>query len=472
MSDIYRGSEKSFPPVLRLCYNLAMHITFFGATREVTGSCYLVESAKARVLVDCGMFQGGAFCESRNFKGFDFDPSTIDAVLITHAHLDHTGRLPKLSSGGFKGKVYLTPPTGPLAKLVLEDAFQIMQEGYRREYRPMLYEEKDIIDIMRRFRAVGYNRPLTVGDLTIHFRDAGHIFGSSFLEIREASGKCVAFSGDLGNDHVPILRDTAQLGEIDTLVMESTYGDKTHDEEGSRTVKLKEHLLRTIKQKGVLIIPAFAIERTQQILYEMNHLFEHHEVPSVDVYLDSPMAIGATEVMRDFPQYYDEEALRDVSSGDDLFDFPNLHVCRTRDQSKEINSAPSPKVIISGSGMMNGGRILHHLVRYLADERNTVLVVGYQAKGTLGRRLADGDRAVDVLGERIGVRATITTIGAYSAHADKEKLIRWVGEAKRMPAMVYCTHGEEESSLHLAQALHERLGIHTAVPQVGETITV
>jgi metallo-beta-lactamase family protein len=449
-----------------------MHITFFGATREVTGSCYLVETSKTRILVDCGMFQGGAFCEARNFKTFPFDPSTIDAVLITHAHLDHTGRLPKLSGGGFKGKVYLTPPTGPLARLVLEDAFHIMEEGFRREARPMLYEEKDIIDIMRRFRSVEYNRPLDLGDISVRFREAGHIFGSAFIEIQEKGGSCIAFSGDLGNDHVPILRDTAQLGEIDALVMESTYGDKLHEDESARTVKLREHMLRTIKQKGVLIIPAFAIERTQQLLYEMNHLVEHHDVPQINVYLDSPMAIGATEVIRDFPQYYDEEALRDVSSGDDLFDFPGLHVCRTRDQSKEINQAPYPKIIISGSGMMNGGRILHHLVRYLGDHRTTVLVVGYQAQGTLGRRLADGQRVVDVLGERIAVQALVTTIGAYSAHADKEKLIRWVGGAKRRPKKIYCTHGEEESSLYLATTLHERLGIETAVPRVGETVLV
>lgn len=449
-----------------------MHITFFGATREVTGSCYLVETARARVLVDCGMFQGSAFCESRNFKPFDFDPATLDAVLVTHAHLDHTGRLPKLSGAGFKGRVYLTPPTGPLAKLVLEDAFQIMHEAYRREYRPMLYEEKDIIDIMRRFRSAEYNRPFEIGDLTICFRDAGHIFGSAFIELQEKGGARVAFSGDLGNDHVPILRDTAQLGEIDALVMESTYGDKIHDEESSRTVKLREYLLHTIKQKGVLIIPAFAIERTQQILYEMNHLIEHHDVPQVDVYLDSPMAIGATGVLQDFPQYYDEEALRDVSTGDDLFDFPGLHVCRTRDQSKEINQAPFPKVIISGSGMMNGGRILHHLVRYLGDHRTTLLVVGYQAQGTLGRKLADGQKVVDILGERIAVQALVATIGAYSAHADKEKLIRWVSEAKRRPSRIFCTHGEATSSLSLAQALRTQLGIQAEVPMVGQTITL
>lgn len=449
-----------------------MHITFFGATREVTGSCYLVETQKTRILVDCGMFQGGAFCEARNFKGFDFDPSTIDAVLITHAHLDHTGRLPKLSGAGFKGKVYLTPPTGPLAKLVLEDAFHIMKEFHRREYRPMLYEEKDIIDIMQRFRTIEYNRPLVIGDFTAVFREAGHIFGSAFIEIEEKGGKRIAFSGDLGNDHVPILRDSAKLGEIDALVMESTYGDKIHEDESSRSVKLREYMLRTAKQNGVLIIPAFAIERTQQILYEMNHLVEHHDVPQMDVYLDSPMAIGATEVLRDFPQYYDEEALRDVSSGDDLFDFPGLHVCKTRDQSKEINFAPFPKIIISGSGMMNGGRILHHLVRYLGNPRATLLVVGYQAQGTLGRRLADGEKIVDVLGERIAVQASVATIGAYSAHADKEKLVRWVGEAKRRPAKVFCTHGEEQSSLFLAQLLHERLGVETEVPHVGQTVIV
>lgn len=449
-----------------------MYITFCGATREVTGSCYVVETAKTRVLVDCGMFQGGAFCEARNFQGFPFDPKTIDAVLITHAHLDHTGRLPKLVAGGFKGKIYLTPPTSPLAKLVLEDAFHIMVENHRREYRPMLYEEKDIMSAIRQFRATEYNRSLTIGDLSICFREAGHIFGSAFIEIAERGGTKVAFSGDLGNDHVPILRDTAQLGAIDALVLESTYGDKNHEDESSRSVMLREVLLKTVKQKGVLIIPAFAIERTQQLLYELNHLVEHHEIPKIDVYLDSPMAIGATEIIREFPQYYDEEALREVCAGDDLFDFPGLRVCRTRDDSKAINQAPYPKVIISGAGMMNGGRILHHLVRYLGEATTTVLVVGYQAHGTLGRRLTDGATVVDVLGERIGVKATVTKIGAYSAHADQAKLLRWVGEAKHLPFRVYVTHGEERTSVSLAATLKERLGVEAIVPTVGQRIQV
>ncbi len=449
-----------------------MHITFIGATREVTGSCYLIETEKTRMLVDCGMFQGGAFCEARNFASLPFDASTVEAVCITHAHLDHTGRLPKLVGQGFKGKIYLTPPTAPLAKLVLEDAFQIMSEAHRREHRPMLYEEPDIIHTMQQFRTVEYNRPVVIGDLTVYFREAGHIFGSAFLEIEEKGGARVAFSGDLGNDHVPILRDTAQLGAIDALVVESTYGDKIHEDESSRSLKLKDVILRTVEQKGVLLIPAFAIERTQQLLYEMNHLVEHHEIPRIDTYLDSPMAIGATEVLRDFPQYYDPEALAEVSTGDDLFDFPGLHVCRSRDQSMEINNAPWPKIILSGSGMMNGGRILHHLVRYLGDKRNTVLIVGYQAKGTLGRKLFEGDRSVRVLGQQVIVEATITKISAYSAHADKEKIVRWVGGAKRIPARVFCTHGEEGTSLTLAEILKTELHLDAQVPTVGQTITV
>ncbi|MBP7133739.1 MBL fold metallo-hydrolase [Patescibacteria group bacterium] len=449
-----------------------MHITFIGATREVTGSCYLVETEKTRLLVDCGMFQGGAFCEARNFAKLPFDASTVEAVCITHAHLDHTGRLPKLVGEGFKGKIYLTPPTAPLAKLVLEDAFQIMSEANRREHRPMLYEEPDIINAIQQFRTVEYNRPVMIGDLTVYFREAGHIFGSAFLEIEEKGGSRVAFSGDLGNDHVPILRDTAQLGAIDALVIESTYGDKIHEDESSRSLKLKDVIMRTVEQKGVLLIPAFAIERTQQLLYEMNHLVENHEIPRIDTYLDSPMAIGATEVLRDFPQYYDPEALAEVSSGDDLFDFPGLHVCRSRDQSMEINGAPWPKIIISGSGMMNGGRILHHLVRYLGDKRNTVLIVGYQAKGTLGRKLFEGYRTVHVLGQQVIVEATIIKISAYSAHADKEKLVRWVSEAKRLPARVFCTHGEEGTSLALAEILKTELHVDAQVPTVGQTVTV
>ncbi len=447
-----------------------MYLTFLGAAREVTGSCYLVETKQARVLVDCGMFQGCEFCEARNFEEIFIQPATIDAVFITHAHLDHTGRLPRLLKGGFKGKIYATAPTIDLMKLVLEDAFHIMEENHRRSARPMLYEEKDVEAVFKRCVAVQYSHSVRMGDLMVRFREAGHIFGSAFIEIREQGGAKLAFSGDLGHANVPILRATAQLSSMDAVVMESTYGNRIHEDESSRSEKLHEIISATVKQEGVLLIPAFAIERTQQLLYELNTLVQEKKLPKVDVYLDSPMAIKATRVIRAYPEYYDPEALRKVTHGDDLFDFEGLHLCEAREESKQINFVPPPKIIISGAGMMNGGRILHHLVRYLGNPKNTILIIGYQAQGTLGRKLYSGDKVVEVLGERIEVRAAIKSIGAYSAHADQPTLVNWIRSASSLPERIFCTHGEEDTAMGLATRLTEELGIEAHAPRLSEKV--
>ena len=447
-----------------------MHLTFLGAAREVTGSCYLVETKRTRILIDCGMFQGCEFCEARNFEEVFIKPNDIDAVFITHAHLDHTGRLPILLKKGFKGKIYATAPTIDLMKLVLEDAYHIMLENHRRTARPMLYTEDDVAQVMRRCVPVEYSHSMKMGDLLIRFRDAGHIFGSAFIEIREQGGAKLAFSGDLGNQHVPILRATAQLSAMDAVVMESTYGNRIHEDESSRGEKLRSLIRETVDRGGVLLIPAFAIERTQQLLYELNELVETKKLPKINVYLDSPMAIRATKVIRAYPQYYDVEALRKVAKGEDLFDFDGLHLCEDRDASKEINFVPPPKVIISGAGMMNGGRILHHLVRYLGNEKNTVLIIGYQANGTLGRKLYTGEKVVDVLGERVHVRAAVKSIGAYSAHADQPTLVNWIRSASSLPQRIFCTHGEEETAIGLATRLTEELGVLAHAPRLSEQV--
>ncbi len=418
------------------------------------------------------MFQGGAFCEAKNTKPFDFDPKTIDAVVVTHAHLDHTGRLPRLVKEGFKGPIYLTPPTGDLAKLVLLDAHQIMLEAFKREYRPPLYDEVHVTATIGQFTHIDYSRSVTIGDITFRFRDAGHIFGSAFVEITEKGGAKATFSGDLGNKDVPILRPTAQLSEADVVVMESTYGNRIHEDESTREEKLKLIIQQTIKQKGVLVIPAFAIERTQQLLYELNHLVESRILPPTEVYLDSPMAISATKIIEAYPQYYDPEALQLVAHGDNLFDFPGLHVSPTREQSKAINEAPWPKIIISGSGMMNGGRILHHLIRYLSSDKCTLLIIGYQSPGTLGHKLYRGDKTVQVMGERVAVKARILSIGAYSAHADQNMLVSWIANAAHKPTHVYCTHGDEGAAAALMTRLHQELGVDAHVPRYGDVVTI
>lgn len=448
-----------------------MKITFCGAAREVTGSCYLVETEATRLLVDCGMFQGCNLCDVKNYVDFPFDASTVKAVIVTHAHLDHVGRLPKLVKAGFKGKIYATPPTVELSQIVLEDAYRIMLEDQEREKRPPLYGEDDIRNCIKYFTELDYNHDLRIGDLRIRLRDAGHIFGSAFVEIHEPSGPSIIFSGDLGNDGARVLQDTEQLPAIDALIIESTYGNRIHEDEQERVIKLREVITRTAKHRGVLVIPAFAIERTQQLLYEINHLVENSLVPKLDTYLDSPMAIKATKVMRDYPEYYDKEALALISTGDDFLDFPGLKLTPTRELSKMINDAPRPKIIIAGSGMMNGGRIRHHLRRYLSDASTTVLIIGYQAEGTLGRELYDGKRTVKILGDRLTVKAAIASIGAYSAHADQNKLVNWVSNAATRPKKIFCTHGDLGAAVALATRF-EQAGIKAVAPRLFETINV
>lgn len=449
-----------------------MKVTFCGAAREVTGSCHLVESENSRVLLDCGMFQGSAFADAKNFRDFCFDPKAVDAVVVTHAHLDHVGRLPKLIREGYRGKIYMTPPTAKLTKLVLEDAEQVMEDAYRREARPKLFELENVEQVMDQVVLADYSRRVKLDGLSFRYRDAGHILGSAFVELEEAGGPRLAFSGDLGNMPDQILKPTAQLAEQDCLIVESTYGNRLHEKMDTRETELRKCITDTLKQNGVLLIPAFAIERTQLLLFELHHLVENRLIPAVDIYLDSPLGIKASEVMREFPEDYNAAAFRSVSSGDDLFNFPGLHMTLTRDESKTINEAPRPKIIIAGSGMMNGGRILHHLVRYLSDKRSTVLIIGYQAGGTLGRRLYSGEKRVDVLGERVEVKADITAIGSYSAHADQQQILDWIGAAEKLPGKILCVHGEEDAAAALATRLTQKLKIPADVPRFEETIDI
>ncbi|MBI5654637.1 MBL fold metallo-hydrolase [Candidatus Uhrbacteria bacterium] len=449
-----------------------MKVTFCGAAREVTGSCHLVQTDNSRVLLDCGMFQGSAFADAKNFRDFCFDPKSIDVVVVTHAHLDHIGRLPKLVKEGFKGKIYMTPPTAKLAKLVLEDAEQVMEDEYRRNFRPKLFEREDVDRTVAKIVLADYSRRVKLDGLSFRYRDAGHILGSAFIEMDEADGPRIAFSGDLGNVPDQILKPTAQLAGQDVLIVESTYGNRLHEKMETREIELRKCITETLKQNGVLLIPAFAIERTQLLLFELNHLVENRLIPPVDIYLDSPLAIKASAVMQEFPEDYNKTALRQVAGGDDLFVFPGLHKTLSRDDSKIINEAPRPKVIIAGSGMMNGGRILHHLIRYLSDKRSTVLIIGYQADGTLGRRLYEGDKRVEVLGERVEVKAKIKAIGSYSAHADQRQIMDWIKSAEKLPSSVYCVHGDEGAAVALATRLKEDLKIPAEAPKFDETIEI
>ncbi|MCB9798997.1 MBL fold metallo-hydrolase [Candidatus Nomurabacteria bacterium] len=446
-----------------------MKVTFLGAAHEVTGSCHLIEHGQSKILLDCGMFQGGDFNEAKNDEQFSFDPKEIDAVVVSHAHLDHTGRIPKLVRDGFHGKVYGTKATCDLAYIIWDDARKIMWYNHEKFDKPILYDEADVDLARQRCHGVDYGESVTIGEFEVTFRDAGHIFGSSFVEVR-AGGKVLGFSGDIGNSNVPILRETDQLGQVDVLLCESTYGSRKHESEEMRVNMLRDLIVEGYNKGGTIMMPAFSIERTQEILYRLDRLIEHDKtLPKFPIFLDSPMAIDALPVYKRYPEYYDREACQKYMDGEDFLDFPNLTITRTKEESKKINYVPNPKMIIAGSGMMTGGRILHHAFRYLSDPNATLIIVGYQAQGTLGRRLYEGAEHVTIFGERVDVKCSIKAIGALSAHGDQDKLVSWIRNAQKVPQKVYCIHGEPESATTLAHRLRDDLGIEAFVPEVGDS---
>lgn len=453
--------------------NKIMQLKFCGAAKEVTGSCHLLKNKDKQILVDCGMFQGTNFNEGKNHEVFPFKPKEIEAVLVTHAHLDHIGRIPKLIKEGFAGSIYVTKATVEFAKLIWEDAYGIMEYDNRKFGTPILFSEPDIAAAVSQCRGVNYNEEVEVASgIKAVWKDAGHIFGSAFIEVL-AGGKKIGFSGDIGNENVPILKETQQLGEVDVLLCESTYGDRVHEDIDTRRSIILNLIKEGVGRGGTIMVPAFSLERTQELLYELNLLSEHdRSLPQLPIFVDSPLAIRATEVYKKYPEYYDANAKELHEAGDDFFVFPNLKMTLTKNESKEINHVPGPKMVIAGAGMMNGGRILHHAIRYLSDPKSTLIIVGYQAQGTLGRKLYDGTEHVKIFGEKIPVHCTIQAIGALSAHGDQKKLIKWVGEAAKLPEKVYCVHGEEEAVSQLAHRLKGELGVESFVPEFGEVVEV
>ena len=454
-----------------------MRITFYGAAKEVTGSCSLLNAAGLNILVDCGMFQGGPEQESKNFGPLAFNPKDINAVVVTHAHLDHVGRLPLLIRGGFTGYFYATPATIELAELILEDTLQIMTYNNEKLGTPILFDNTDIAAVMTQFKAVDYHEPFVLpgkdGEVKIEFYDAGHIFGSVFAVI-DAEGKRAVFSGDIGNVNVPILRETESLpGNIDVLVCESTYGDRLHETNEKRQEVIERMVSDAISHGGVLMIPSFSLERTQELIYDLNDLIDRKkELPRVPIFLDSPLAIGATKVYRKYVNYYDEKAKKLVENGDDLFEFPGLTMCETKEESIRINQVPAPKMIIAGAGMMTGGRIVHHAKRYLSDDKSTLLIIGYQAAGTLGRRILEGESPVMIYGEQIPVRCHIDAIGALSAHGDQKKLLDWIGGGNALPKKVCLNHGEPLAAEGLAERVKEEFDVDAAIASFGTSIEV
>ncbi len=444
-----------------------MKLTFYGGAKSVTGTCYLLEDKQVKILIDCGLVQGSRVAEKENYKPFSFNPKEINYVFITHGHLDHVGRLPKLYRDGFRGLIFGTYPTRDFSELILYDSQSILEREAKSMRTKTIYKESDIRGVMELFHGCDYGEKIKLnGNLTLNFKDAGHILGSAIIEVSFGDKKIV-FSGDLGNPSSSILKSTEWVEGADYLIMESLYGDRLYNGNNKKIV-LERILEDIIGKGGVIMIPAFAIERTQEILYELNELVENRRIPRIPVFLDSPLSIEATAIYKRYSYYYNESAKDLIKSGDALFNFPGLRLTRTKQESMSINDAPAPKVIIAGSGMMEGGRIWHHLRRYLPDNKNVLLVVSYQAPGSLGRRLLDGAQEIEIFNEKIPVRASVQKIDGYSAHADQQQLLNFARQAKKGLKKVFLTQGEESASRVLASLIQDNLGVEAIVPGIGD----
>ncbi len=448
-----------------------MKLTFYGGVGEVTGANYLLESGVMKIMVDCGLHQGSHYAERRNFDPFPYDPKDVAAVFVTHAHLDHTGRLPSLIRSGFRGTVYSTAATKDFAELMLLDSEHILGKEAEREKKPPLYTTEDIMQLRTHWQGLRYHEPVTVGAFTAELFDAGHILGSASIRIK-AEGKTIVFSGDLGNSPSPIIQPTEKLNEADYCVIESTYGDRVHENVDKREEQLEDVVEDTVRAGGTLMIPTFAMERTQELLYHLHELFEEGRIPRVPVFIDSPLAIKLTAVYKKYENYFNPETAHIAKSGDDILNFPGLHLTLTTEQSKEINSIPPPKVVVAGSGMSNGGRILHHEMRYLPDPKSTILFIGYQGKGTLGREILDGATEVKIFGETVPVRCKKVNIPGYSAHADQPLLMAWLFPMRHTLKKVFVVQGEEAASEALAQKIKDELAVVAEVPKEKESVII
>ncbi len=462
-----------------------MHITFLGATREVTGSCFLVETAAVKFLVDCGMFQGGREATQRNRQPFAFDPKAIDFVLLTHAHIDHSGLLPRLTRAGFGGTIHTTAATVDLLHVMLPDSAHIQEMDALRAQRRSgnarnpqadttpLYDLRDVEACLQQTQPHGYGREVQPHvDVRCRFRDAGHILGSAILEIWVSEGERITklvFSGDLGQPGRVILRDPTLIGEADLLVIESTYGNREHKELAATKEELIEVVERTLP-RGNVIVPAFAVGRTQEVLYHLHQLSREERLRNLRIFVDSPMATAASRITMRHLDLFDEAATRLVGWQRQGRNLPYLNFVASVEESIALNQVRSGAIIISASGMCTAGRIKHHLRHNLGRPECSVLITGFQAQGTLGRRLVDGASQVRIFGQEVPVRASIHTVGGLSAHADRRALLAWTASFERPPAQTFVVHGEETAAQALATKLRERPGWEVTVPAAGQRV--
>ena len=470
-----------------------MKITFLGATKIVTGSNFLVEAAGKKFLVDCGLYQGKAELEEQNYREFDYNPAEIDFMLLTHAHIDHSGRIPKLYNDGFKGPIYAHKATCDLCQIMLPDSghIQEMEAEWKNKKRIRkgqptrgpLYTAEDALKCMEIFVPVKYDEIIQVSEnIYVRFNDAGHMLGSSTIEIwAKEDGKetKAVFSGDLGNNDIPLLSEPTMIDNCDYLVMESTYGSRLHIRNDQKAELFLKIVSETIDNGGTVVIPSFAVGRTQEILYEINKikenrhdeefLREYRTLMKVPVYVDSPLAISATQVFKENMDLFEDEVKEEMERGDNPLEFPGLKFTQTADESKALNESDEPSIIISASGMCDVGRIKHHLKHNIWNPKSTILFVGYQAPGTLGYEIVNGAKKVTIFGEEFAVNARIEYIEGYSGHADQEGLMNFVYSFYNKPKHIFLVHGEEESQEVLRNKILENTGIGVTIPEYGET---
>lgn len=454
-------------------------LDFLGAAGTVTGSRFLLTENGVRVLIDCGLFQGLRELRRRNWDSFPVDPGSVDAVIVSHAHLDHCGYLPALVRDGYAGTVRCTEGTARLADIVLrdsahllmEDAEHAAQHGYSRHERPRpLYTDGDVDRALACFRTMPFDETQDVADgVRATLKRAGHILGSASVLVDWNNGRRVLFSGDLGRPHHPLLRPPSPPSAADVVVVESTYGNRVHDSDGVAN-RLRDAITRTIRRGGSVVIPAFAVDRTEVILMNLRTLRRRGDIPDVPIYVDSPMALAALDVYREAIRGHSPEIRKDIDISDDPFDPGNLHELHTVEQSRTLNDPRWPCIIVSASGMVSGGRVLHHLEGLLPDERNTVVLAGYQAIGTRGRDLADGAPTLKIHGRYVPVRAEVVDVPIFSVHADSTEILDWLGQAPSVPDVCYVVHGEPTAAAALRDAIHERLGWTCVVPRLAERV--
>ena len=470
-----------------------MKITFLGATKIVTGSNFLVEAAGKKFLVDCGLYQGKAELEEQNYREFDYNPAEIDFMLLTHAHIDHSGRIPKLYNDGFKGPIYAHKATCDLCQIMLPDSghIQEMEAEWKnkkrirkgQQTRGPLYTAEDALKCMEIFVPVKYDEIIQVSEnIYVRFNDAGHMLGSSTIEIwAKEDGKetKAVFSGDLGNNDIPLLSEPTMIDNCDYLVMESTYGSRLHIRNDQKAELFLKIVSETIDNGGTVVIPSFAVGRTQEILYEINKikenrhdeefLREYRTLMKVPVYVNSPLAISATQVFKENMDLFEDEVKEEMERGNNPLEFPGLKFTQTADESKALNESDEPSIIISASGMCDVGRIKHHLKHNIWNPKSTILFVGYQAPGTLGYEIVNGAKKVTIFGEEFAVNARIEYIEGYSGHADQEGLMNFVYSFYNKPKHIFLVHGEEESQEVLRNKILENTGIGVTIPEYGET---